>query len=351
MDRLEAWWILAGVPGWGVKQVEHAVRQAGSLERAVMLLPNADHWLRERLQVLHTERARGSWAMGWDAPDYPKVWRELPDPPLVVFGRGVPFKAEDSECHIAVVGTRKCTVEAQRVAFELGKAFAQRSATVVSGLARGVDAAAHRGACYVGHRTIGILGGSVGSVQPRSSVPIAKRMVELGGAVVSERVTGEPIQRWHFAARNRLVVGLSDAVVLVQSPAKGGALISAQLAMDLGVMCWVYRPENGLNTAPWAGNCQLLDEYPTMGWDSVEALADRIIEGKGMVNSFIAEQGLPLAFRSTWRQIMKTRGAQLDTLAMLTGMDSRSMLKQLHAMELGGWVRRMPGGWYIPLKI
>lgn len=88
-----------------------------------------------------------------------------------------------------------------------------------------------------------------------------------------------------------------------------------------------------------------------MGWHSVEALADRITEGKGIVNSFTAEQGLPLAFRSTWRQIMKAGGVQLDTLAMLTGMDSPSMRKQLHAMELGGWVRRMPGGWYIPLKI
>ncbi|MGB2190917.1 MAG: DNA-processing protein DprA, partial [Flavobacteriales bacterium] len=150
--------------------------------------------------------------MAWDDADYPPRWRELPDPPLVVFGHGTPFQAEASVCHVAIVGTRKCTAEARRVSFELGKAIGQRGATVVSGLARGVDAAAHRGACYVGSRTVGILGGGVSPVQPRSSRSIAERMVELGGAILSERPSGEAVQRWHFAARNRLVVGLCDAV-------------------------------------------------------------------------------------------------------------------------------------------
>ena len=131
---------MAGIPGWGPKQVERAVRHAGSLERAgeraLPRLPNADDWHSNWLRELHTERARGRWAMAWDDPDFPQVWRELPDPPLVVFGKGIPFSVEDVSCHTAIVGTRKCTDEAQRVAFELGKALAQRSATVVSGLAR-----------------------------------------------------------------------------------------------------------------------------------------------------------------------------------------------------------------------
>jgi len=335
--------------------VKRMVRRAGSLERAVewalRSIPNAEHWLPERLRLLHQESERGSWAMAWDAVDYPPRWRELPDPPLVVFGRGTPFQAEESVCHVAIVGTRKCTAEARRVSFELGKAIAQRGATVVSGLARGVDAAAHRGACYVGCRTVGVLGGGVANVQPRSSRPIAERMVELGGAILSERPTGEPVQRWHFAARNRLVVGLCDAVVMVQSPAKGGALISAQLALDLGVTCWVYRPENGLNTAPWAGNRQLLTEFPTMGWHAVEQLADAIIGDKRIERNCVAERDLPTAFRLTWRHLMETRGAQLDALALRTGMDVAGMRRQLHAMEMGGWVRRMPGGWFVPLKL
>ena len=355
MDRLEAWWTLAGVPGWGVQRAKQVVSQAGSLERAVewalRKVPNAQGWLDERLRLLHQECERGHWAMAWDDADYPPRWRELPDPPLVVFGHGTPFQAEASVCHVAIVGTRKCTAEARRVSFELGKAIGQRGATVVSGLARGVDAAAHRGACYVGSRTVGILGGGVAPVQPRSSRSIAERMVELGGAILSERPSGEAVQRWHFAARNRLVVGMCDAVVMVQSPAKGGALISAELALDLGVTCWVYRPENDLSAEPWAGNRQLLNEFPTMGWQAVEELADAITGDKCIERHCVAERDVPVAFRPTWRHLMESRGAQLDALALRTGMDGAEMRRQLHAMEMGGWVRRMPGGWFVPLKI
>ena len=338
-----------------MQRAKQVVSQAGSLERAVewalRRIPNGECWLDERLRLLHQECERGHWAMAWDDVDYPPRWRELPDPPLVVFGHGTPFQAEVSVCHVAIVGTRKCTAEARRVSFELGKAIGQRGATVVSGLARGVDAAAHRGACYVGSRTVGILGGGVAPVQPRSSRSIAERMVELGGAILSERPSGEAVQRWHFAARNRLVVGLCDAVVMVQSPAKGGALISAQLALDLGVTCWVYRPENDLSAEPWAGNWQLLNEFPTMGWQAVEELADAITGDQRIERHCVAERDVPAAFRCTWRHLMESRGAQLDALALRTGMDGAEMLRQLHAMEMGGWVRRMPGGWFVPLKI
>lgn len=335
--------------------MKQVVSQAGSLDRAVewalRSIPNAERWLNERLRILHQERERGSWATAWDAADYPSRWRELPDPPLVVFGRGTPFQAQAEVSHVAIVGTRKCSAEARRVSFELGKAIAQRGATVVSGLARGVDAAAHRGACYVGNRTLGVLGGGVANVQPRSSRPIAERMLELGGAILSERPSGEAVQRWHFAARNRLVVGLCDAVVMVQSPAKGGALISAQLALDFGVACWVFRPHNVLNTAPWAGNRQLLNEFPLMGWKAVEELADAITGDKRIERHCVAERDVPAAFRPTWRHLMESRGAQLDALALRTGMDGAEMRRRLHAMEMGGWVRRMPGGWFVPLKI
>ncbi|MGB1123490.1 MAG: hypothetical protein ACPG08_08185, partial [Flavobacteriales bacterium] len=80
MDRLEAWWTLAGVPGWGVKRAKQMVGRAGSLEHAVewalRSIPNAKHWLPERLRLLHQECERGSWAMAWDAADYPPRWRE-----------------------------------------------------------------------------------------------------------------------------------------------------------------------------------------------------------------------------------------------------------------------------------
>lgn len=88
-----------------------------------------------------------------------------------------------------------------------------------------------------------------------------------------------------------------------------------------------------------------------MGWQAVEELADAITVEKRIARNCIAERDLPAAFRHTWRYLMETRGAQVDALALRTGTDVAKMRRQLHAMEMGGWVRRMPGEWYVPLKI
>jgi len=88
-----------------------------------------------------------------------------------------------------------------------------------------------------------------------------------------------------------------------------------------------------------------------MGWQSVEELAGAITGDRCIERQCVAERDLPAAFRPTWRYLMETRGEQVDALALRTGMDVSKMCRQLHAMEMGGWVRRMPGGWYVPLKI
>jgi predicted Rossmann fold nucleotide-binding protein DprA/Smf involved in DNA uptake len=88
-----------------------------------------------------------------------------------------------------------------------------------------------------------------------------------------------------------------------------------------------------------------------MGWHSVEELADAITGDKRIERHCAAECDVPAVFHPTWRHLMETRGAQLDALVLRTGMDGAEMRRQLHAMEMGGWVRRMPGGWFVPLKI
>ena len=347
--------MLAGIPGWGTRKARQALRQSGSLEAAVewglKQVPYRQQWVQSRRDVLHRTLDAGTWALTWDAPEFPVGWHEQPDAPLVVFGRGASLASEVALRTVAVVGTRKCTPEARRVAFELGRALGQRGITVVSGLARGVGAAAHRGACYAGQRTVGILGGPVDAVQPHSSIAVAQRMLELGGAVLSEHASGEAVQPWHFAARNRLVVGLSSALVLIQSPARGGALISMQLALDQGVPCWVFRPENLHPEGRWQGNLEALREFPDMGWSSVDALAEVLAGGTDAVQDCAGEQGIPAAFRATWRLLMASRGLPLASLMLSTGWSAERMRSQLRAMEMAGWVRRLPGEWYVPLRI
>lgn len=349
------WWVLAGIPGWGPRRARQALRQCGSLEAAVeeglkQVQPSAI-WVQDRRELLQKTLDSGAWAMACDAPEFPSGWHELADAPLVVFGRGAPFVTGVARRAVAVVGTRRCTPEARRVAFELGRTLSQRGMTVVSGLARGVDAAAHRGACYAGQRTIGILGGPVDTVQPQSSVAVAERMVELGGAVLSEHAAGEAVQPWHFAARNRLVVGLSSALVLIQSPARGGGIISLQLALDQGVPCWVFRPEHAHPKGRWQGNLDALEEFPEMGWSTVEALADVLAGKENLVQDCVGDHGIPIAFRSTWKLLMSSRGLPLESLMLSTGWPAERMRSQLRAMEMAGWVRRLPGEWYVPLRI
>lgn len=355
VDRLELWWVLAGIPGWGPRKARQAMRRCGSLEAAVEHglrgLPSRADWLQERLDILRRTLDSGVWAMSCDAPEFPAGWHELSDAPLVVFGRGVPFEQGSAGPAVAVVGTRRCAQEARRIGFELGQALGQRGITVVSGLARGVDAAAHRGACFAGQRTVGILGGPVDAVQPQSSIAIADRMLELGGAVLSEHATGEAVQPWHFAARNRLVVGLSSALVLVQSPARGGAMISMQLALDQGVPCWVFRPEAPNPKGRWRGNLEALEEFPGMGWSTVDGLADELAGKMDALKECAGEQGVPVAFRSTWKLLMASRGLPLDSLMLSTGWNAERMRSQLRAMEMAGWVRRLPGEWYVPLRL
>ena len=130
---------------------------------------------------------------------------------------------------------------------------------------------AHRGACYGGGVTVACLGGPLRRFYPREHQKLAEKIIMQNGALITEHANDAEVYPWHFAARNRLIVGLAQALVLIQSPLRGGALISAQLALDSGVDCWVYRPDNVKETGErWAGNRKILEEFPDMGWHSME---------------------------------------------------------------------------------
>jgi DNA processing protein len=163
--------------------------------------------------------------------------RELHDPPTVLFYRGT---LPDPELPMAaVVGTREPTGIGLAQAFEFGRSFARSGIPVVSGLARGIDALAHRGALDGGGSTIAVLGSGLDEVYPASNRLLARRIVESGGVLMSEYPPGTAPQKWHFPARNRIIAGLARATVVVEAPDSSGALITAQFALDLGRDLWV----------------------------------------------------------------------------------------------------------------
>jgi DNA processing protein len=172
-----------------------------------------------------------------DSPLYPPLLGEIFDPPVMLYYRG---KLPDPTLPaIALVGTRRPSAAASRQALLLGREFARCGITVVSGLALGIDALAHRGALEGGGCTVAVLGSGLDEVYPASNRSLARRILENGGALVSEYPCGIKPQKWHFPQRNRIISGFSRGTVIIEAPASSGALYTGQFALEQGRDLWV----------------------------------------------------------------------------------------------------------------
>lgn len=166
-----------------------------------------------------------------DDDGYPLALGEIYDPPLVLFCRGQLH--ERDRYAVAIVGTRRATPYGLRIAEKLGRELASRGITVVSGMAAGVDAAAHRGALEAGGRTIAVLGCGVNVVYPRENAELMQEIVDRG-CVLSQFAMDAPPSKTHFPVRNRIISGMTQGTVVVQAPARSGALITAHTATEQG---------------------------------------------------------------------------------------------------------------------
>jgi DNA processing protein len=164
------------------------------------------------------------------SPDYPACLSEIPDAPLLLFWLG---RSWDGGKGVAIVGSRAPTAPGKAFARELAADLACGGATVVSGMARGIDTAAHEGAIEGGGTTIAVLGCGVDVVYPPESRRLRDRIAEQG-AIVSEYAPGTGPLAWRFPARNRIVSGMTRATVVAEAPAQSGALITARLALEQG---------------------------------------------------------------------------------------------------------------------
>ncbi len=190
----------------------------------------------------------------WDST-YPPQLREIFDPPVTLFYRGT--LPENGHLLAGIVGTRFPTGGARKAAFRLGFELACQGVGVVSGLAKGVDREAHEGCVAAGGYSIAVLGSGIDRVYPESSEAAGRALLQAGGAILSEYPPGTPPLRFHFPARNRIISGLSKAVVVVQAPERSGALITAEYALEQGIELCVHSA--GLSGSAGAGTRLLAD--------------------------------------------------------------------------------------------
>lgn len=174
-------------------------------------------------------------------PDYPPWLAEIYDPPFLLFARGEAAVARGADVPmLAVVGTRTPSHDGRSAARRLGREAAGEGVLVVSGLARGIDTEAHRGALEGRGRTIAVLGSGIDTIYPAQNRLLAAQIIDAGGAVVSEYPPGIPPRQFNFPERNRIISGLSRAVVVVEAPERSGALITADYALDQGRDLFVH---------------------------------------------------------------------------------------------------------------
>lgn len=188
--------------------------------------------------------------------DYPALLKTIYDPPLVLYYRG---NLNLNETHtVAVVGTRTPDKAAGKAAYKFGFECADAGVPVISGLARGIDREVHQGCVDNKGRAVAILGSGVDCVYPVTNRRLAESILMNDGAIASEYPPGTPPAKYHFPARNRIISGLSDAVVIVQAPERSGALITADYALEQGRDLVVH--ETGVEGIVSAGSRALVQD-------------------------------------------------------------------------------------------
>jgi DNA processing protein len=171
--------------------------------------------------------------------EYPPQLREIYDPPLLLYYRGR-LPAFDIPL-VAIVGTRYPTGVARSAAYNLGRQFSALDIGVVSGLAHGIDVSAHLGSLIARGCKLAVLGNGIDMVYPVCNTKVAYKILESGGAIISEYAPGVPPFKYNFPARNRIISGLARAVIVVQAPSKSGALITADYALEQGRELYVHQ--------------------------------------------------------------------------------------------------------------
>ena len=365
-EELAAWLQLVQADGIGADSArrllaafglpEHILAQSPAALQQVVSSRQADALRNPTAETLALIDATWAWLQQPDDglqrrvltlgnPDYPASLLQMADPPVLLYVLGQCERLAASQ-GIAMVGSRNPTPQGAINARQFARAFADLGWTVISGLALGVDAAAHEGALsgfdaalHAGPSTIAVVGTGLDRVYPRQHRDLAHRIAQTG-VLLSECPLGAPPLAHHFPQRNRLIAGLSHGVLVVEAAPQSGSLITARLASEQGKEVFAIP---GSIHSPQSRGCHALIRQ---GAKLVESAEDVLEELRpGLVRREVsAEAAAPRSSDDPLLDALGYDPVSLDALLARTGMDTAALQARLLELELDGQVARLPGG-------
>jgi DNA processing protein len=369
------WIALNMTPGVGPRAAARLLERFGSAEGVFGALRSELERLRLRPEAVesialrdrHAKAARelervremeGADVLVLDDGAYPQLLREIPDPPVTLYVRGRWAECLEAPC-VAVVGSRRCSTYGQNVALMLARDLASRGVTIVSGLARGIDAAAHRGALEVGGRTVAVLGTGLDEVYPRDHRRLAAEILERGGALVTQFPLGTPPVAENFPYRNRIISGLSLGIVVVEAAENSGSLITARLALEQGREVYAVpgnitsRNSFGSNYLIKGAGAKLVQQWQDVAAEFPPDIAAALLppEPKKGSKRSDADAALPADLSDTERAVLKListdEPAHIDALAESSGLAVQELSGLLLGLEMRELIRQLPGKCFV----
>jgi DNA processing protein len=291
---------------------------------------------------------------------YPSALREIYDPPIVLYVKGAWSECLDQPC-VGVVGSRKCSTYGQNAALMLARDLAQRGVTVVSGFARGIDAAAHRGALEASGKTVAVLGTGIDEVYPRDHKRLAVEILDRGGALVTQFPLGTPPVSENFPYRNRIISGLSLGVIVVEASENSGSLITARLAMEQNREVFAVpgnitsRNSFGTNYLIKGAGAKLVQQWQDIAAELPPQIAANLLpppfserKEKSLADklAFVPE-GLSKDETSVFKLLTPDGPVHIDALVDKSKLKISDLTAALLSLEMRDLIRALPGRCFV----
>jgi DNA processing protein len=306
-------------------------------------------------------RSMGADLLLLDDGVYPQLLREIFDPPITLYVKGDWAVCLEQPC-VAIVGSRRSSTYGQNASSMLARDLAARGITIISGLARGIDAAAHKGALEAGGRTVAVMGTGLDQVYPRDHRKLADEILEKGGALVSEFPLETPPAPQNFPYRNRVISGLSLGVAVIEAAENSGSLITARLALEQGREVFAVpgnitsRNSFGTNYLIKGAGAKLVQQWQDIVAELPQEIAARLLppetKGKGASDELtrqleLVPGDLSMAEQSVWRLLSADAPLHIDALAEETKLSVPELTAALLALEMRELVRQLPGKCFV----